>query len=109
MTGSISVQVFRYRRGLVPESSKTFHFFPRYFLRQGRIFNSKYLHGKVVSKSFKLCFLRTFSVARQKILRTRPCCAGAASHRSLLPIHLPLESDPRRRVFQLKSHRRAKV
>jgi hypothetical protein len=27
MTGSISVQVFPYRRGLVRESSKSFHFF----------------------------------------------------------------------------------
>jgi hypothetical protein len=37
MTGSISVQVFPYRRGVVRESSKSFHFFQRFVLRQGRI------------------------------------------------------------------------
>src|SRR5215813_9859738 len=103
MTGSISVQVLRYRRGLVQESSKSFHFFPRYFLRQGGIFDSKYLHCKVVSKCFKLRFLRTFSVARPKsFAHSRPCCAGAANHPFLLPIYLPVESVPRRRVFQLE-------
>src|SRR5215475_9751348 len=110
MTDSISVQVFRYRRKLVRESSKTFHFFPRYFLRQGRIFNSKYLRCKVVSKCFKLRFLRTFSVTRPKnFAHSRPCCAGAANHRFLLPTHLLVESVPRRRVFHLEGHRPAKV
>src|ERR1051326_6332259 len=77
MTGSISVQVFRYRRGLVSESSKTFHFFARHFMRQGRIFISKYLYCKVVSKFLKLYSLRTFSVPSRKILRNCDCVSQA--------------------------------
>src|SRR5215471_7778300 len=110
MTGSISVQCFPYRRGLVQESSKTFHFFPRYFLRRRRIYISKYLYCKVVSKCFKLCSLRCFQHCEsENPAQSRPCCASAANHRSLLPIDLLLESGPRQRVFQLESHRPAAV
>ena len=103
MTGSISVQGFPYRRGLVRESSKTFHFFPRYFLRRGRNLISKYLHCKVVSKYLNLFSLRfRQNCEGENVAQLRRCCASAANHRSLLPIHLPLESGPRQLVFQLK-------
>jgi len=62
--GSISVQVFSYRRRLGCESSKTFHFFPRCFLLQGRIFYSKYLCCKDVRQVFQFVFAELSSALR---------------------------------------------
>jgi hypothetical protein len=82
--------------------AKLFIFFPDTFcawahlyfaisIRQGR----KQVSEIVFPKNFQRC--------KAEILpRSRRSFAKAANHRSRPLIHLPLESDPRQRVFQLK-------
>ena len=67
MTGSISVQVFPYRRGLVRESSKTFHFFPAILLAPEAhlYFEISTLQGR--KQVFEIVSLRFFQGSESEI------------------------------------------
>ena len=68
MTGSISVQNFSYRRELVRESSKSFHFFLRSSSCEIRIFESKYLCFEDVKQVFQIVVAEVLSVLRVEML-----------------------------------------
>src|SRR6266481_3040983 len=111
MTGSISVQVFPYRRGLVRESSKTFHFFPRHFLLPGP---HPQIEISILQGSYGKCFKSSSTSFSHRYdskcsAQSRRCCISAANHRSPIAVDLRVELGRRRRESPLKSRRPAAV
>ena len=69
--------VFPYRRGLIRESSKTFHFFPRHFLlSRAASLNRNIYTARLVRQVFQIVFAKVLSaLSVGEFLRNRDAVA----------------------------------